>query len=86
MKRPIATALAVVAFAATGVVLACEYAPMNDAAAAVPADVSKMPVVLACEGAGCSAVPAKPLITPKSAKKAVVVAKGPAATPSSTIR
>ena len=86
MKRHIATALAVAAFAATGGVLACEYAPMNDAATAVPADVSKMPVVLACEGAGCSAVPAKPLTTPKSTKKAVVVAKGPAATPSSTIR
>jgi hypothetical protein len=86
MKRRIATAFAVVAFAATGAVFACEYAPQNDAAAA-PADASIKPQVAACTGDNCATVPDKPVALPKAAKKPLLITvKGPAALASSTSR
>lgn len=86
MKRRIATALAVVAFAATGAVFACEYAPQNDAAAA-PADASIKPQVAACTGDNCTTVPEKPVAVPKGARKPLLItAKEPAALASSTNR
>ena len=87
MKHRIATALAVVAFAATGAVFACEYSAMDDGVAAAPIDASRVPVAAACEGSNCAVKSDKLRIAPKPANKVLVVAvKAPAATSSPTSR
>ncbi len=83
MNRHFVTALAAVAFAASGAAFACEYSAMDDGVALAPANASKMPVAAACEGNGCAAKPDKLRAeAPKAVAKAVVVAdKTPASAP-----
>ena len=61
MNRHFVTALAAVAFAASGAAFACEYSAMDDGVALAPANASKVPVAVSCEGSNCAVVkPDKP--------------------------
>ena len=86
MNRHLVTALAAVAFAASGAALACEYSAMDDGVALAPANASKVPVAVTCEGNGCAVKPDKLRVTSgKPVAKAVVVAdKTPGSAPKTT--
>ena len=83
MNRHFVTALAAVAFAASGAAFACEYSAMDDGVALAPANASKVPVAVSCEGSNCAVKSEKLRVTSgKPVAKAVVVAdKTPASAP-----
>ena len=82
--KSICAAFAIVACFVSGTALACEDLVANDAMAFAQPSASRKPVVVACEGSGCT-VPGRPLAaakktanrpdtslaTPKGAKKPV---------------
>ncbi len=69
-KLTIGVAVTLLGF--SGLACGCGNRAMLDAAAAFPANASQKPVVMACEGSNCDAVPNKPAATKKAASKQAI--------------